>query len=69
MEPMLPDPLLLWLVFTSSGKEMDHFSNFRKDAKRESFWNTICIRKKDTAHEEERLKGELWEEQDGEYLS
>lgn len=65
---MLPDPLLLWLVFTSSGKEMDHFSNFSKDAKRESFWNTICIRKKDTAHEEKRLKGEFWEEQDGEYI-
>lgn len=69
MEPMLPDSLLLWLVFTSSGKEMHHFSNFSKEAKRESFWNTICIRRKDKAHEEERPKGETWEEQDGECLS
>lgn len=51
MEPMLSDPLLPWLVFNSSGKEIDPFLNYPKDVKRESFWNTISIRRKDIAHE------------------
>lgn len=73
MEPMLSDPLLPWLVFNSSGKEIDPFLNYPKDVKRESFWNTISIRRKDSTwvgvSDEERLKQESWEEEDGEYLS
>lgn len=45
------------------GKEIKPFSSYPMDAKRESFWNTTCsVRRKDKMHEEERLKGEIWEE-------